>query len=142
MAPASTTGDKFRITINVNVFDFNVVESSTVARTLYAALGNGYRQLEFRPVSSEDRYAASLPAGEVYNDDSAVPPVWSAGNLVLMGNNEISVQLGTVQNTANRRSTIIGRLDEASIVSPEGSASGLLRAYFVDDPTSATFSHG
>ena len=132
--PGTASGRKFRISINGNVFDFLLNEQNPAAQAMYSALGSGTWELEFRPNSSEGRYYAPLPAGQVFNDDTTPPPVWSAGNLMLMGNNEISVQGSTISIPAGRRCTRLGTLDTSEEISP----SELVRYWFSGDPTSAS----
>ncbi len=104
---------------------------------MYSALGSGTWELEFRPNSSESRYYAPLPAGQVFNDDTTAPTVWSAGNLMLMGNNEISVQGSTISIPAGRRCTRLGTLDTSGM-GEEMSPGEFVRYWFSGDPTSAS----
>ncbi|MBR6228645.1 MAG: Ig-like domain-containing protein [Eubacterium sp.] len=140
--PVPYSGEVFRVYVDNNDFPFVVEKSSSAAVEFYNSIGSGTKVLEFRSHSSENRYYCTLPSGETYTERNVTTPPssWPAGSLVLMGNNEITVFLTTTPNNLSRPSTILGRLDSASI--PEGgSASGMMRTYFHGDTVTAQISH-
>ena len=130
-APTIYNGDAFLLNTGVSPIVFEVQKSSSAAVEIFNDLASGPMTVEMRRHETENRYYCSLPKQYIERNITSPPTQWAAGDLVLMGNNELTVFLRTVSNSSNRPSTIIGKLDKSQVTSDK-SVPQFMSTYFVD----------
>ena len=128
-APTAYSGDVYNVKVGGFSIPFIVDKSSSAAVEFYNDLGAGTQTYEMVKHGTEARYYAALTKQYTERNKTTPPTQWAAGNLVLMGNNEISFIIRTLSNSENRASTIIGTLDK-SVLTSDKSTSQFMATYF------------
>ena len=124
-------GEAFVLNVGGYPLVFAVQKSSSAAMEYYNDLASSPQSTEMRRHEAENRYYTALSKNYIERNITSPPTQWAAGDLVLMGNNELSVMLRTVSNSSNRPSTIIGKLDKNQVTSDK-SLPQFMTTYFVD----------
>ena len=128
-APTAYAGEVFNVIVGGFSIPFIMDKSSSAAVEFYNDLSSGTQTYEMIKHGAESRYYAALPKNYIERNKTTPPSQWAAGNLVLMGSNEISIATRTISNSENRSSTVIGTLDK-SVLSSDSSTAQFMATYF------------